>query len=333
MNNANQQPLVSVILPVYNASTFLKESIDSVLNQTYTNFELIIINDASTDDSDIIISSYDDSRICHFKNSENLKLIKTLNKGIYLAKGKYIARMDADDICYPNRLEEQISFLENNPEYILVGSSAKVIDERGIEKNDLVYFSEHEDIVFASLFYSPIIHPSAVIRKGGLDDFNLKYDESYIHVEDYELWTRMLFFGKFKNLKKNLLKYRVHSTQISTLHNSEQLKMNKLIQQNFAKKLFAKLKDFEVDFLLDFSSLDNFLHRLNILSLSINNQLLNSTSYKNYIKSRIKNEILNISHISKSELIQLHLKYLKFLLLLNLNQYFALLKKSIITKQ
>src|SRR5690606_13489679 len=116
--------LISVVLPAYNAELYIKEAIDSVLAQTFTNFELIILNDGSTDKTEEIILSYQDSRIVYVKNEHNLGLIGTLNKGMALAKGKYIARMDADDICFPERFEKQVAFLEKNKEYIICGTSA-----------------------------------------------------------------------------------------------------------------------------------------------------------------------------------------------------------------
>ena len=112
-----KNPLVSILMPVYNSEKYLREAIKSILNQTFTNFELIIINDGSTDNSLKIIKSFKDNRIKIIKNKGNLGLIKTLNKGIDLAQGKYIARMDADDIAMPKRLEKQIAFFNENPDY------------------------------------------------------------------------------------------------------------------------------------------------------------------------------------------------------------------------
>ena len=118
LSNISQQipPLISVILPAYNAERFLEEAIDSILAQTYKNFELIVLNDGSTDRTEEIILSYNDPRIRYIKNESNLKLIKTLNKGIALARGKYIARMDADDISLPTRFEKEIEFMEIHPD-------------------------------------------------------------------------------------------------------------------------------------------------------------------------------------------------------------------------
>ena len=113
---------VTVLMPVYNGEMYLREAIDSILHQTFTDFEFLIINDGSTDNSETIILSYDDSRIRYEKNDSNLKLIATLNKGIELAKGKYIVRMDADDISIPDRIEKQVAFLEKNPDVGICGS-------------------------------------------------------------------------------------------------------------------------------------------------------------------------------------------------------------------
>ncbi|HGF9542707.1 TPA: glycosyltransferase family 2 protein, partial [Acinetobacter baumannii] len=123
--------LVSVVLPAYNAELYLKEAIDSVLSQTFTDFELIILNDGSIDRTEEIILSYNDSRIVYVKNEKNLGLIGTLNKGINLAKGKYIARMDADDICLPERFKKQVDFLEKNNEIDLIGTNAIKINNNG----------------------------------------------------------------------------------------------------------------------------------------------------------------------------------------------------------
>src|ERR1017187_7276972 len=118
----NNSPYITVLMPVYNAAPFLREAIDSILNQTFKNFELLIINDGSTDNCEEIILTYKDPRIRYIKNETNIKLISTLNKGIKLSKGKYIVRMDADDISFPDRIEKQVNYMETNPAIALCGT-------------------------------------------------------------------------------------------------------------------------------------------------------------------------------------------------------------------
>lgn len=136
-----KNPEISVILPVYNAEKYIRNSIESILHQSFKDFELIIINDGSIDNSGAIISSFNDVRIHYYTNDTNLGLIKTLNKSINLSKGRYIARMDADDICMPNRFEKQVAFMESHPSVVLCGTWAKIIDDQGkslVELSELI---------------------------------------------------------------------------------------------------------------------------------------------------------------------------------------------------
>src|SRR5690606_5902322 len=154
----------SVILPAYNAELYLREAIDSVLTQTFNDFELIVLNDGSIDQTENIILSYDDSRIIYVKNEQNLGLIGTLNKGMALAKGKYIARMDADDICFPERFEKQVAFLENNKEYIICGTSAYRFHNDILDRKAFNVPLSDESIRVRLLFNSGFIHPSVMFR-------------------------------------------------------------------------------------------------------------------------------------------------------------------------
>ncbi|MFT5919102.1 MAG: glycosyltransferase involved in cell wall biosynthesis, partial [Granulosicoccus sp.] len=146
----NEIPLVTVLLPVYNAEKFLEQAIRSVLDQTFTEFEFLIINDGSTDRSEEIIVSFNDSRIRYIKNETNLKLIKTLNKGIEFASGKYIARMDADDISLPTRFEQQVALLEKQPEIGVCGTNCIIFTTKG-EESPSQYASDNDEIKFNML--------------------------------------------------------------------------------------------------------------------------------------------------------------------------------------
>ena len=164
-------PMISVIMPVYNGEKYLCEAIDSILNQTYTDFEFIILNDGSTDKTEEIILSYDDPRIVYVKNETNLQIVKTLNKGIALAKGKYIARMDADDISLPERFEKQLKFMEQYPSIDVCGTWMRIIDK---PKQVWTYPEKHEEIKAQLLFNTPLSHPTLIIKKSFFNDF--KYE-------------------------------------------------------------------------------------------------------------------------------------------------------------
>jgi glycosyltransferase involved in cell wall biosynthesis len=209
--NSYTQPLVTVLMPVYNAEDFLREAIDSILTQTYTNFEFLIIDDGSNDNSDNIISSYKDERIRYRKNERNLALIATLNKGFELANGKYIVRMDADDVSMPMRLEKQIEILENNAEIGVVGCWIK----RFGAENKIVEFPTQNDEMKASMFFfNPISHPGVTIRKSLIDENQLKFNKHYLHAEDYHFWFQCFQLTQFYNIPEVLLNYRVHPQQM-----------------------------------------------------------------------------------------------------------------------
>jgi len=201
---------VTVLLPVYNAAPYIREAVDSVLAQTYTPFELLIINDGSTDGTAEILESYTDPRI-RLVHQPNMGLIKTLNKGIELAQGKYVARFDADDVCYPERLQEQVDFLNENPEYVLIGSEADYMDDEGnfLFRYKFKYY-EDEEIRAAGFMICPVIHSAAmfvkdkVIAAGG-------YDDHAITFEDHLLWRDLAEYGKIKNVHKAWIKVRFNA--------------------------------------------------------------------------------------------------------------------------
>lgn len=205
-------PKVSVILPVYNAEKYLNEAIDSILNQTFTDFELIIINDGSTDNSEKIIDSYNDDRLIKVNNDVNLKLIATLNKGIDLAKGEYIARMDADDISLPERFNKQVKFLDEHKDYVVVGSNYEAFGDESFISN---LPTQDEHIRLELFFSNPFAHPSVMMRKEILTKKNIRYQTKYLHMEDLALWFDLSKHGKCSNLSENLLRYRVAGQNIS----------------------------------------------------------------------------------------------------------------------
>lgn len=231
-------PKISVILPVYNAEKYLFKAIDSILNQTFSDFELIVLDDGSSDTSLEIINSFTDERIKLIKNEKNLGLIATLNKGILLSKSEFIARMDADDICLPQRFEVQYKTLVENPDVGLVGSSAELIDENDESLGPFKVPENHDEIVMGMLFTNQIIHPTVMLRRSILADFQPSvFDSNFLHCEDYELWLRILKITKVKNIQESLLKYRINSTSISQVHSSHQFDTSEKLKASLAKTL------------------------------------------------------------------------------------------------
>lgn len=211
------KPKVSVVLPAYNAEKYIAQSIESILGQTFKDFELIIINDCSQDKTWGIIEKFAkrDKRILAISNTKNLKLANSLNKGIELAKGKYIARMDADDWSYPDRLETQYRFMEKHPKVGIVGGSMNVCSEDLKITNSRSYPVSDKKIRSRIFFYSPFSHPLIMIRKDVLDKVG-GYDTAFNPAEDYELYFRIGSTSKFANLRKVLLKYRVVPNSMTT---------------------------------------------------------------------------------------------------------------------
>lgn len=224
---------ISVILPVYNSQDYLREAIESVLKQTCSDFELIIINDGSTDNSSAIIESFSDSRIVYINNSKNSGLISTLNEGLRRAKGKYIARMDADDISLPDRFHKQLEVLEKSDDVVLVSSD--FYELKGTSLKLSVGFTGSDEIKAVLLFAPGIAHPTVMMRNIFKDN-SIQYDSQFLHVEDYHLWTELAFLGDMVNLDRPLLKYRSHKLQVSAQFSSIQKMNSERIREAYLKK-------------------------------------------------------------------------------------------------
>lgn len=208
MINSNLRPLVSVIMPVYNCGKYLHPAIDSILVQTYTNFELLIITSTSATPEDFkSIRFYNDQRIRHIQHDHGAGIVPSLLAGIEQAKGKYIARMDGDDVSFPERLEKQVEFLENHPGIGVLGSWARKINETNEFIGNMTLPIQHADIAWTMAFTNPMAHPTIMIRKQVLLENN--YSTEFLS-EDYWLWCRLIFQTKFENLPETLINYRFH---------------------------------------------------------------------------------------------------------------------------
>jgi len=229
--------MISVVMPVCNGEKYLKEAIESILNQTYRDFEFIIVNDGSTDKTEDIILSYHDPRIRYVKNKTNLQIVKTPNKGIKLSCGKYIARMDADDISLPNRLEKQVYFLDNHPDIGVVGTSYHIIDKNGNKLYDTIHMPQKDGLIRWRLFFSvPLVHPAVMIRRDVISKVNgygsaiIKMREKY-GAQDYDLWRKLFTKTKFYNIQKNLHLIRKHELNVSSIYSNENMENSTLIGQ------------------------------------------------------------------------------------------------------
>ena len=207
------KPKVTVLMSIYNSETYLREAIDSILDQTFGEFEFLIINDGSTDKTLEILESYNDSRIRIIKQ-ENIGLTKSLNKGLSLAKGEYVARMDADDISLHERLEKQVTLMDSEPDVGVCGTLVKTIDNN--DGSIWSYPAEPDKIRCRMLFESVIAHPSAMIRRSFFEKYNLHYDENLNQAQDYALWVKCAELFDLKNISEVLLRYRIHPDQVGT---------------------------------------------------------------------------------------------------------------------
>ena len=218
-----RKPLVTVLMSVHNDARFLPESVDSILAQSLTDFEFLIIDDGSTDGSCELLRRVRDPRVRLLRNPCNLGLTRSLNHGLAASAGQFVARMDADDVATPDRLARQVGFLREHPEVGIVGSSRWLIDEDGREVARVPALADHLRILWKCLLGNPFTHPAVMIRKGVLDTHGLRYDEAFRTSQDYELWSRMLAVTRGANVADPLLRYRLREG-ISRVHKAEQLR-------------------------------------------------------------------------------------------------------------
>ncbi len=227
--------LVSVIMSNYNTpEEFLREAIESILNQTYSDFEFIIVDDCSTDNSLDIIASYDDPRIVLLKNEENLGITKSLNRALKIAKGEYVARMDGDDIALPERFEKQVALLTENPDVIVCGTWVELIGDGASElkeKNSCKKLPDRETHQINLLFgnHLNIVHPAAMFNHRLLKENGITYNENYIFAQDYRMWVECSKSGRLANVSEILFKYRIHGKAVSVSKKAVQTECTKNI--------------------------------------------------------------------------------------------------------
>lgn len=249
---------ISVIMSIYSEKVeWIRESIDSILNQTFSDFEFIIINDnPKREENKKILSGYaqKDNRIVILTNEENIGLTKSLNKGLDIAKGIYVARMDADDISLPTRFQKQVDFLENNSEYIVCGTNISYFGEKKkFTYSDWIKY-KNDEIKASLMFNSCFAHPTVMIRKSVLDQNNIRYDEVYKQAQDYRLWEILSDYGKYFNLEEKLLKYRISKNQVSNKNNERQVNLGNQVRR---RVIIKWLKSINIK--CDQNTLENYL--------------------------------------------------------------------------
>ena len=236
-------PKVSVILPVYNSEKYLKQSIKSILDQSFSDFEIIAINDGSIDNSLSILESFHDKRIKIFHNIKNIGISASLNFGIQNSSGEYIARMDSDDICLSNRLKNQTYFLDQNLNVDIVGSYFKTF---GYTIPRKICPPLQDNQIKAGLLFNAVLgHPVVMMRKESFLSNKLKYDSNYDGAEDYELWVRSSSKLCFANIPQVLLLYRIHPKQISSGNRLKQINIADSIRLKYLSDLNISLTDRE----------------------------------------------------------------------------------------
>jgi len=293
--NSIPPPRVSVLMPVYNGGIYLKEAIDTILNQSFSNFELVIVNDGSTDNSEEIILRYSDPRIRLENNQNNLGLINSLNIGLGLCEGDYIVRMDQDDISFPDRILLQVKFMDENPEVGLLGSWFEDFGDK-IESKIVRYSIDDSDIRIRHLYQTHISHPTAILRKSVIDESKVRFDPEYKHGEDYNFWVSISAFCKISNYPDVLVRKRDHPRNISNSFSSVMYKTcTKVKQRQFAAMgapinqeeadLYTRFADPEWHFTLkEMSQLHELLERIN--QANSNTGYISQNIYSSYLASK-----------------------------------------------
>lgn len=317
--------MISVLLPVYNGEKYLNEAIDSILNQTYSDFELIILDDCSTDHTADIIKAYTDKRIRYVYNERNLKISASLNKGISLAKGEYIARMDADDISHPERFQRQIEIFENNPNVDIVNIRYNIMSEDGkyLRKYKFNISPSSEALKYLIHVDCFICHAGVMIRKKWYQNFNYNTTEETYNVEDCDLWIRMFSNGIYcKTIKTPL--YNVRTNSQSVTHTNIGISRQVENACNLYKKSSLNYLDLELNintFKLikgyitneSIMHIKNFIIDLNSIELKIGNIEKSKNickeiyTWKEYCKFRTFYSILNSNCKFKNKIYALSL--------------------------
>jgi len=253
-------PLISVVMANYNGGSYLPLAVESILAQSCGDFELIIIDDCSTDDSRAYLRSLDDPRVRLLENQQNRGQTASLNIGLEAATGRYMARMDADDICEPTRFERQLQFLESRQDIAISGTQARFIDDKGSDCGVSHHPNDPDSVWAYGFLQNPFLHPSVFLRIELVRDEGVRFDESVVN-QDFELWSRLLPTHRGANLPERLIRYRVHADSMTIRHLEENLRASAAIIRSrlAAEGLDDLMTDAEIDSLLRYVFADRRL--------------------------------------------------------------------------
>lgn len=229
-----QSDLVSVVMPVYNGQAFLKAAVDSILNQSYINLECIVINDGSNDATGAILQAYQDPRLKVITFEKNQGLISALNTGLNAAVGAYIARMDADDIAHPKRIEKQLNFFKDNAKLLACDTDYYNLQNATKKLSTSKYTGD--TLKGMLIFTTCFCHPTVMMRNV-FSEHTIKYNAAYTHVEDYKLWCDLTQLGEFAHITEPLLQYRSHTKQVSNQYHQLQLQKSSQIRAEYLSQL------------------------------------------------------------------------------------------------
>lgn len=328
--------LVTVFIPMYNAEKYIKYSLESILNQTYKNIEILIIDDGSTDNSVSIVKQYNDKRIRLIKNGVNKGLPYTRNRALKEAKGKFFALMDADDISMKNRIEKEVDFLEQNKDIDVVSSQIQYFPQSKIKifikKLRFIFLNDidAEHVKVKLLFGNPVANPSSMVRMESIKRMSIKYNDKFFVAQDYEFWSNISKYGKIYIMKSILLKYRsghMNITKTSSINRKEE-RMNMIsnIKNNlldfykfdlnneekilfnkfFGEERLCKIQEEEINLLHNLSKkiiLNNDYNNLlnqKILEMELNNHIFNVIKFS-YLKLENKIKIYKKLVVRKSK--------------------------------
>jgi glycosyltransferase involved in cell wall biosynthesis len=259
MTDATRLPRLSVLLPVYNAAESVARAVESILGQSFVDFEVIIVDDGSTDGSGEILRQFQDPRV-RLSSRENRGLAESLNEALSSARGEFVARQDADDVSEPNRFQRQIDYLDRHPAVGLVGTNYVLVDEHGTEMLTTNLFTHPDDLKVAQVLSNQFCHGSVMFRRTLIDDVG-EYDPAVGHVEDYDLFARMSHATEVANLPEPLYRWHISPAGISLSHSELQAAQSASIRQREFSRLQRRRKEYRV-----FSSFHPFSLRSGVLA-------------------------------------------------------------------
>jgi len=245
MSQLQSAPTISVVVPTYNAAKYVGEAVASVLAQDFTDFELLLVDDGSTDDTAAVLQPFaSDPRVRMLRNERNMGLIATLHRAYAECKAPLIARMDSDDICEPSRFRQQVAFLAAHPDVAILGGAIRFFGN--VAPNVFRFPLTHEAIRPAMLFYCPLAHPALMFRRKLIDNGLVRYDDAFRHAEDYHLWSRLLLQVRSANLPDVVLNYRLHPQQVSSDSSDKQYDASLRVRRQMLAEAGIEPSDDEV---------------------------------------------------------------------------------------